>query len=71
MNTLTQMAVQAQLIGNDIESWMNRRQEADLERGSHTTDIILWALAIIVIVGIAVGFVTGYVQKIGQQLLNS
>jgi len=25
MNTLTQMAVQAQLIGNDIESWMNRR----------------------------------------------
>jgi hypothetical protein len=71
MNTLTQMAVQAQMIGNDIETWMNRRQEADRERGSHTTDIILWALAIIVVVGIAVAFLTGYVQKIGNQLLNS
>ena len=30
------------------------RREADRERGSHTTDVLLWALAIIIIVGIAV-----------------
>ena len=44
------------------------RREADRERGSHTTDVLLWALAIIIIVGIAVAALTGYVTRKGNEL---
>ena len=49
---------------NSIEA----RREADRERGSHTTDVLLWALAIIIIVGIAVAALTGYVTRKGNEL---
>jgi len=55
----------------DLDAWLERRAEADLERGSHTTDVISWAIAIVVIVGIAVAFLTGFVNKLGNQLMNS
>ncbi len=72
MNTsLTKLAIAAQLARTDLEAWLERRADRDLERGSHTTDVILWALAIITIVGLAVVFLTGYVNKIGNQLLGS
>lgn len=72
MNTsLTKLAVATHLARTDLEAWLERRADRDLERGSHTTDVILWALAIITIVGIAVLFLTGYVNKIGAQLLAS
>ena len=44
------------------------RREADRERGSHTTDVLLWALAIIIIVGIAVAALTTYVTRKGNEL---
>ena len=69
--TVHTIALRAQLAGDDVRAWIERQSEADKERGSHTTDVLLWAIAIIVVVGIAVVFLTGYVNKLGAQLLGS
>lgn len=63
------IAIRAQLAGEDVRAWIERQSEADRERGSHTTDVLLWAIAIVALVGIAVMFLTGYINKIGAQLL--
>lgn len=53
---------------NAIMRNIEKRQAEDRERGSHTTDVLLWALAIIVIVGIAVLALTTYVTRKGDEL---
>jgi hypothetical protein len=69
--TVHTIALRAHLAGDGVRAWIERQSEADKERGSHTTDVLLWAIAIIVVVGIAVVFLTGYVNKLGAQLLGS
>ena len=69
--TLHTIALRAHLAGDDVRAWIERQSEADKERGSHTTDVLLWAIAIVALVGLAVMFLTGYVNKIGAQLLGS
>lgn len=69
--TLSKLATAVVLARTDFDAWLERRADADLERGSHTTDVISWAIAIVVIVGIAVAFLTGFVNKLGNELMNS
>ena len=71
-HNLTQQIALA-LIGlrGRLADWIERHSTADAENGSHTTDVLLWALAIVVVVGLAVAFLTGYVNKIGAELLAS
>jgi len=70
MMTVQLIALRAQLAGDHVRAWIERQSEADRERGSHTTDVLLWVLAIIAVAAIAVGFLTGYVNKLGAQLLG-
>lgn len=42
------------------KAWLIKPDD-DPERGSHTTDVVLWTLAVIVIAGIVIAAVTAYV----------
>ncbi|MCL1870588.1 MAG: hypothetical protein FWF90_09290 [Promicromonosporaceae bacterium] len=42
------------------KAWLVRPDD-DPERGSHTTDVVLWTLGVIVIAGIVIAAVTAYV----------
>ena len=68
--SIQSIALRAHLAGDGVRAWIERQSEADKERGSHTSDVLMWAIAIIISVGIAVTFLTGYVNKLGAQLLG-
>ena len=42
------------------KAWLIKPDD-DPERGSHTTDVVLWTLGVIVIAGIVIATVTAYV----------
>ncbi|QAY63529.1 hypothetical protein ET495_10030 [Xylanimonas allomyrinae] len=42
------------------KAWLIKPDD-DPERGSHTTDVVLWTLGVIVIAGIVIAAVTAYV----------
>ncbi len=59
MNILIQSVVGA---GLAIDQWITRRSRRD-ERGSVTTEHVLWAVAVIAIVGVVVAAVKAYVES--------
>lgn len=66
--TCQQLATHLDTLRYQIQRWLDERSTPDREQGSHTTDVILWAVAIVVIVGIAVAALTMYVQTQAAKL---
>lgn len=51
-----------------LERWLEAQSTPDRERGSHTTEQILWAVAVVVIVGIATFAITTFVTNQAAKL---
>ena len=50
-----------------VRAWLAPPAGDDPERGSHTTDVILWILGVIVVVGIVVAAVTAFLNaRVGE-----
>lgn len=71
MNSNSTLAAQYLWLVSTVQAWLERGSDPDRERGSHTGDVLGWAIAIVAICGIAVAAVTTYVNGLAADLLGS
>jgi len=59
----TYLVTRVVLLRAAVTEWIEARSTPTQEEGSHTTDVILWAVGVVVIVGIALAAITAFVTN--------